>query len=66
MISMYTKQEIILSYYREGNSQREISRRLRISRKTVKKYLKDYALEKQQDSCISQVGTEPKYKTFSY
>ena len=39
---MYTKQEIIIKSYREGKSQRAISRELQISRKTVKKYIKDY------------------------
>lgn len=36
---MYTKQEIILQYSREGKSQRKISQELGISRMTVKKYL---------------------------
>ena len=39
---MYTKQEIILRKYREGASQRSISRELEISRKTVKKYIEEY------------------------
>ncbi len=39
---MYTKQEIIIQNYREGKSQRSISRDLRISRKTVKKYIEEY------------------------
>jgi transposase len=39
---MYTKQEIIIGYLREGKSQREISRVLQISRKTVKKYIEGY------------------------
>ena len=39
---MYTKQEIILRSYREGKSQRQISRELKISRKTVKKYIDEY------------------------
>jgi len=39
---MYTKQEIILRKYREGASQRRISRELGISRKTVKKYIDAY------------------------
>jgi transposase len=38
---MYTKQEIILKSIREGKSQRQISRDLQISRKTVKKYLEE-------------------------
>ena len=46
MISMYTKQEIILRSHREGKSQRAISRDLGISRKTVCKYLKEYAASK--------------------
>ena len=39
---MYTKQEIIIRSYREGKSQRSISRELQISRKTVKKYIEEY------------------------
>ena len=39
---MYTKQEIILRSYREGKSQRCISVELSISRKTVRKFIKDY------------------------
>lgn len=39
---MYTKQEIILLSYREGKSQRQISRDLQISRKTVKRYVEEY------------------------
>ena len=42
MISMYTKQEIIIKSYREGQSQRSISRELQINRKTVNKYIEDY------------------------
>src|SRR5690606_18021757 len=42
MISMCTKQEIILKYYREGQSQRQIAQNLSISRKTVRKYLSAY------------------------
>ncbi|WP_170982999.1 IS21 family transposase [Dyadobacter frigoris] len=45
---MYTKprggpQEIILQFYREGKSQRSICKTLGISRKTVQKYISDYA-----------------------
>jgi len=42
MITMYTKQEIILRSYREGQSMRAISRELQISRKTVCKYIREY------------------------
>ena len=42
MISMYTKQEIIINNYREGKSQRSISRELQISRRTVKKYIEEF------------------------
>ncbi len=39
---MYTKQEIIINSYRDGKSQRSISRELQISRRTVKKYIEEY------------------------
>lgn len=39
---MYTKQEIIIRYLREGKSQRQISRELQINRRTVKKYVDSY------------------------
>ncbi len=39
---MYTKQEIVLRSYREGKSQRMISRELQISRLTVRKYIEEY------------------------
>jgi len=42
MISMYTKQEIIIRSHREGKSQRRISQELQISRKTIRKYIEDY------------------------
>ena len=42
MISMYTKQEIIIRHYISGHSQRSISRELGISRDTVRYYLSTY------------------------
>lgn len=41
---MYTKQEIILLSHRDGFSQRQITRDLGISRKTVSKYISQYNL----------------------
>lgn len=41
---MYTKQEIILRSHRDGISQRQITRELGISRKTVSKYTSQYNL----------------------
>jgi len=49
MLSMNTKQEIILRYYRQGHSQRKISRELEICRKTVKKYLQEYEKERNKE-----------------
>ena len=46
MLSMKEKQEIIIGYYREGKSKREISRDTGISRKTVKKYILSYESER--------------------
>ena len=50
MISMYTRQEIIIRSHREGKSQRRISRELQVSRKTISKYIEDY--EKHQKELI--------------
>lgn len=52
---MYTKQEIVIRSYREGQSQRSISRALQISRKTVKKYIEEYEthLQKNESNAAS-------------
>lgn len=68
MISMYTKQEIIIRSYREGESHRSISAGLQISRKTVKKYIEEYEKALQTGSCSGEVqsvylSTVPVYKT---
>ena len=42
MISMKEKQEIIIRHYREGESERSISRILQISRTTVRRYIAQY------------------------
>ena len=64
---MYTKQEIILRSYREGKSQRSISRELKISRITVNRYIKEYEslLSKSssdQSSISTYLSTSPSYK----
>ncbi|MEA4919067.1 MAG: helix-turn-helix domain-containing protein, partial [Proteiniphilum sp.] len=64
---MYTKQEIIISSFRDGKSQRQIARDLQISRKTIRKYLQEHEKALQLVVCIetSQSGnlsSEPVYK----
>ncbi len=64
---MYTKQEIIISSFRDGKSQRQIARDLQISRKTIRKYLQEHEKALQLAVCIetSQSGnlsSEPVYK----
>ncbi len=48
---MVDKQEIILRYFREGQSQRKIARDLGLSRPTVKKYIKAYRESKSKIEC---------------
>jgi transposase len=64
---MYTRQEIILRSNREGKSQRQISRELGISRKTVSKYLIAYENTKlglcTKPKLSSYLSTSPKYAT---
>lgn len=64
---MYTKQEIILRSYREGKSQRQISRELQLNRKTVRKYIEEYErlqdVEKEKESGYpTYLTTAPQYK----
>lgn len=64
---MYTKQEIIIQSYREGKSQRAISRDLQTSRTTVKKYIEEYesqlATSDDTESASAQyLSTAPVYK----
>ena len=64
---MYTKQEIIIRSYREGKSQRQISRELQISRKTVRKYLREHEEALGSAVCVatgqsSNLSRAPIYK----
>lgn len=54
---MDTKQEIIRRYYREGDSQRKISRDLQISRETVNHYL--VGVQEAQTACKEKGTEEP-------
>ena len=62
---MCTKQEIILSSHREGKSQRQISRDLGISRKTVKKYLSEHQSKPSigLSAYSDNLSEPPKYST---
>lgn len=53
---MYTKQEIIISSYRDGKSQRTIARELQISRKTVNKYIQEYEATLESSDCKETAG----------
>jgi transposase len=54
MIDLRQKQEVLLMYLREGESQREIARRIGIDRKTVSKYIKDYESKRNE---LEKLGT---------
>ena len=47
MIGMSTKQKIILRRFRDGDSERKISRELKINRETVRRYLEEYEKARQ-------------------
>ena len=48
MISLEKKQQIILRYYHDGESQRKIHRETGISRKTIRKYIQKYEQAKNE------------------
>ncbi|MBT6048703.1 MAG: IS21 family transposase [Candidatus Scalindua sp.] len=47
---MKKKQEIILRYFRDGDSKQKISRDLKVCTKTIRKYLEEYQLAQQQSN----------------
>ena len=57
MINLLQKQELILKHYREGESQRDISRQTGISRKTIRKYINQYE-EKRKELLGSREGAD--------
>lgn len=72
MISMVNKQEIIIRYYRHGDSERKISRELHIHRDTVRRYLKEYRKARKSslsgqvnDELIEDVVKKPQYNSYN-
>jgi transposase len=69
MISMVDKNRILISYYRDGESKISISRRLQISRKTVRKYIRDHEQFYGKDNVHKYlehgISSKPNYDTSS-
>lgn len=72
MIKLIDKQEIIISYFRDGKSQRQIEKETGISRKTIRKYIKRYENARNQlidnkksdidvEELIDEIVEAPKY-----
>ena len=67
MINMAQKQEVLLRFFREGDSKSKISRDLKINRRTVRRYIEEYLcvqeLEKlagnNMDCCLSSYVSQP-------
>jgi len=65
---MYTLQEIIIRSYKQGESQRKISKELQVNRKTVKRYIDLYVLQEKEASSIEEsqvsfLSSRPVYHT---
>lgn len=73
MINLIEKQKIIIAYFQKGKSQRQIARKMGFNRRTVAKYIKDYARKKDrlveakddicQEELIADIVEHPKYDT---
>ena len=63
---MKKKQEIILRYFRDGDSKQKISRDLKVCTKTIRKYLEEYQLSQElsddPDTLAGNLSELPKYK----
>lgn len=70
---MVEKQEIIIRYHRDGDSERKISSDLGLHRSTVRKYLKEYQKarenipdsKKVDESLISELVKAPRYNSYN-
>ncbi len=74
MIKLIDKQKIIISYYREEKSQRQIHKETRIARKTIRKYIRQYEKNKNiltsskasdRSELIADIAEKPKYNSSS-
>ena len=65
MKNMVDKNEILISYYRNAESKNSISHRLKISRKTVRKYIAEheflYGIDKVKDLLENGISSKPSY-----
>ena len=58
MITLLDKQKIILKHYHDGKSQRAIQRETGISRKTIRKYIKEYEVTKAKLLVEGETGSK--------
>lgn len=71
MLKLIDKQKIIIMYFNEGLSQRQIERELHISRKTIRRYIAEYEKKRnrivdkktEDTSLITDICQKPKYDT---
>jgi hypothetical protein len=73
VITLSEKQKIILSYLKDGLSQRDIHRRTGVARDTIRKYVRDYEAKIQElgfdlndiekINIIEEITNQPKYKS---
>jgi len=72
MIKLIDKQKIIISYYREGRTQRQIAREVGVNRKTIRRYIREYEKKKNiltrskdnnRSELIADIVEKPKYNT---
>lgn len=72
MITLLEKQQIIISHYHDGKSQRRIEKETGISRKTIRKYIKQYEKAKEDlltsdeasnEELIQNIIENPKYNS---
>ena len=56
---MIEKQQIIIGYFRQGKSKKQLSKELNISRNTVRKYIQEYEDQKASSTSEKEKGISP-------
>ena len=65
MITMKEKQDVLLRFFREGDSKSKISRDLGINRRTVRRYIEEYLMVQEKEGLPKVIPARVPCKSYS-